>query len=421
MRTLLSVLVHGKSDQGMRYHGFVSVLQTVFHGLIVISLFSLCFLFPYVTAGVSLLMVLYVYLLYPLLVRCMKQKAEVSVASAEAWPSVSVIISAYNEENCIYQRIHNIMQLDYPKELIEIIVGSDGSIDSTVSIVKNAFPEVNVLDFKTNRGRSSVHNDCAKQASNQILLFTDAESLFTKDFLKKITRPFSDTNVGLTTGVMELLDKDENELTVSRGFYWKFEYWLRDVESQAGLLSVASGCCMAIRRDLYQPLPEITDDIDFICPIDVVLAGYKNRHVPDAVVYESQFTSARGELRSRIRMTARNLAGTLRHLRLAKVQNPKLLWSLWSHKILRWATPCFLITAFVSSLFMLPSPVGLLLFGVQALAYALALLGGLGKVAGIHMGLLGCFYSFFIANLIGSMKAFTGDAASTYHRASEGK
>ena len=371
----------------------------------------------------SLSALLYTYLGYPLtLWRLSRRRQFSSTPASSEPPTVSVIIAAYNEEKEIQERITNVFSSDYPLDRIEVIIASDGSTDRTAEQARSLKDSrVVVLDFPQNRGRAMVHNDGAATATGEILVFSDAQSRFSPTFLRNITAPFSDPKVGCVTGVLEFINRVSTSLGESRGMYWTFEYLLRDLSSRAGLLAVASGACMAVRRELFRPFTAPTDDVDFITPIDVVTQGRRVVHRNDAVTQELMFVQPRAELRSRIRMTSRNWIGTWRRLRSCSVwKYPWLWWCLVSHKFLRWLTPLFLLGVFVGSVLGWSNPVLRTACYVQIFLYGWAAFGLL--LPRSVPAWFGAPTSFCVANAgfaIGVLSALFGRAKATYSRDEE--
>ncbi|RLB04932.1 MAG: hypothetical protein DRG83_03730, partial [Deltaproteobacteria bacterium] len=201
----------------------------------------------------------------------------------DCFPIVSVIVAAYNEEKSIGRRIENLLEQNYPKDKLEIIVASDGSTDRTVRIAKQ-FLGVKVLDFKENRGRAAIQNDGVKIAKGEVIVFTDSETEFEKNFLRRITEYFFYEKVGCVVGNL-VYRTQRTSISESEGFYWKLEKKLRRLESDLGILSTATGACMAVRKNLWKDLAPI-DDSDFTTPLDVILQGYKIVYAPDAIAYD---------------------------------------------------------------------------------------------------------------------------------------
>ena len=325
---------------------------------------------------ISAFILAYTYLGYPLLLalfaRFLSHQEEPTVHASPA--PVSVIIAAYNEERHIVQRLHNILaQAD--ERLMEIIVGSDGSTDGTVERARSVNdPRVRVLDFPQNRGRAIVHNDCVAHARGDILVFTDAATEFAPGFLAAITAPFADPSVGCTVGHLKWRNVgDDAAAGESEGLYWAYELWIRAQESRLGILATGTGACMAVRRDLFRPLrPD--EDVDFTTVMDVLARGYRVVYVPEAIATDEVPATHEGEIRLRSRIVVKNLVGILRKLpEMPPHRFPAVWWGLFSHKILRWLTPVFLLVAFVTNALLLDEPLYRGIFIAQLAFYGLSL------------------------------------------------
>ena len=267
--------------------------------------------------------------------------------------SCSIIICVYNEDKHIKQRVENILELDFPKDMIEVIVASDGSTDKTVEIARMFEPVgIKVISFERNRGRGITQNETVKIAKGEVVVFTDAETRFEKGFLRKILGYFGEERVGCVVGNLGYVGS-ERGISQAEGFYWRFEKQIRELESKLGILGTGSGACMAVRRELWRDLSPI-DDCDFTTPLDVILSGNKVVYAPDALAYDVPPASIIGELRARVRQTSRNLVGTLKRWSWRGwVKFPLVSWGLLSHKLLRWFTPFFLLAAFISNVTLL--------------------------------------------------------------------
>jgi cellulose synthase/poly-beta-1,6-N-acetylglucosamine synthase-like glycosyltransferase len=330
---------------------------------------------------------------------------------------VSVIIAAHNEEERVAARLRNCLAQGYPSHL-EIIVASDGSTDRTVEIARE-YEGVVVLDFPQNRGRAAVQNDAAASARGEIVVFTDAETEFEPDFLARIAAAFADPRVGCAVGNLVYREKD-TAVGVSEGMYWRFEKKLRQVESDLGILATATGACMAVRRSLWRPLTPI-DDSDFTTPLDVILQGYRVVYVPEAVAYDVPASSMRGEFRTRVRQTSKNLIGTLRRWGLRNwFTHPAVSWGLLSHKILRWMTPFFMAGALAANRFLLDDPFYRLTLALQAVFYLLGIVGFVADAFGRRVPLASFVAGFCVACLgmgVGVIKGLFGRAPAAYRAA----
>jgi len=334
----------------------------------------------------------------------------------DCFPIVSVIVAAYNEEKSIGRRIENLLEQNYPKDKLEIIVASDGSTDRTVRIAKQ-FLGVKVLDFKENRGRAAIQNDGVKIAKGEVIVFTDSETEFEKNFLRRITEYFFYEKVGCVVGNL-VYRTQRTSISESEGFYWKLEKKLRRLESDLGILSTATGACMAVRKNLWKDLAPI-DDSDFTTPLDVILQGYKIVYAPDAIAYDIPPSSIKGELKARIRQTSKNFIGTLKRWGWRGwIKHPFVSWGLLSHKILRWLTLFFMIGAFISNLFLLNKGILYqLTFAGQVIFYLIAVIGMAGEFLKVRIRIASMIFSFCIANIgmgIGVIKGILGKAPGAY-------
>lgn len=330
--------------------------------------------------------------------------------------NVTVIVAAHNEEKSIEKRINNLLKQSYPPRQLEIIVASDGSTDDTVRLAER-YKEVKVLDFKEQRGRSSVHNDAVKLAGGDIIIFTDAETEFDQDFVAGIVKNFFDSSVGCVVGNL-IYRTQGTSISVSEGFYWKFEKKLREVESKLGILTTATGACMAVKKKLWVSLDSIYD-CDDITPLDVILQGYQVIYAPEAVAYDIPPSSIMGELKARIRMTAKQFNGALvKWGWKGWIQHPFHSYSLLSHKILRSLSPFFFIFSFFCSIFLFNHE---LVYRIAFLGYLgfylLALTGLFGELLKIRIPIASLAFSFCLANIgmgTGVVRAIIGKTPTAY-------
>lgn len=277
------------------------------------------------------------YVFYPIMIWVLGQFFPFRVDQADIRPSISIIIPAYNEAKDIEKKIHNTLALDYPKEKMEILIGSDGSTDKTVEIAKKfADHNVRVVEFDESRGKTAVQNDLVDLSKNEILIFTDAASLLKEDTLLKLVRKFGDERVGCVAGRMLFVDTHSNITTQSQGLYWQYESKVREFESAQGHLIGVDGPLYAVRRNCYVPL-ERNIISDLITPLLVLARGKKAVLEPQAFVYEDPTQESEQELTTRRRITLRGLASLFAHAELLNpLRSPSLAIQIFFHKILRW-------------------------------------------------------------------------------------
>lgn len=319
----------------------------------------------------------YVYFGYPLLLVSGLLGRRKLVHRGTDLPTISIVVPAHNEESGIAAKIRNLLALDYPRDLMQILVGSDGSTDGTEAIVERyASQGVRLIASKAQRGKSSIQNDIVEHASGDILIFTDADCLMARDAIRKLVRNFADPHVGLVTGLTSYQNSDETDITRNESLYLKYESWLRREETERGLLAAASGALFSMRRSLWRPLdPSLGDD--FALPLEVLLRGHRNLLEPRARV-ETKLTQTRPRemLHQKKRVVSKDLRGLLTKKGvLNPLRTGPVAISLWSHKALRWVAPYFLLGLFLSSLFLLDREPFRLFLTAQALFYALAAVG----------------------------------------------
>jgi cellulose synthase/poly-beta-1,6-N-acetylglucosamine synthase-like glycosyltransferase len=326
----------------------------------------------------ALATVAYVYVGYPALVFVLARLHPRPVRKRPGYtPAVSFVIAAYNEEAVIAQKLDNTLALDYPADLLEIIVVSDGSTDRTDEIVRGPYGgRARLLQLGGRQGKTLGQNRAAEAASGDVLVFSDATTMYRPESLLALTANFADPDVGLATG--DVVYGLETGAAADRGraAYWNYESLLRRQESLFHSVLGSAGCVYALRRRLYTPLPaEMISDV--VQTVKVVQQGYRAVVEDDAIVYEpAESRGIREELERRARVIARGLRGKW-YLRdfFHPLRHPWFCWQVLSHRILRWAVPVFLMVAFVANLALLDRPAYRVLFAAQVAFYATAVLG----------------------------------------------
>ena len=298
----------------------------------------------------SLAVLAYIYAGYPLLALALARVAGRRIEYADRLPTVTWIVTAYNEEKHIEAKIANLLDLDYPADRIDIIVASDASSDGTDEIVR-AYPAGNVrlLRVDGRLGKTACQNAAAAVASGELLVFTDATTSVSGDALRAMARNFNDPAVGCVAGRLTYVSRDEQGVGRGGVSYWGYEIALRMAESSLGSLIGVSGCLYAVRRSAYRPIPpELISD--FV--IAMVMREQDLRTVlePDATCMEETLERTDAELSMRVRVTLRSLAALAWQRRfLNPLRYGTFAWQLWSHKLLRYLSPVFLVTALVTN------------------------------------------------------------------------
>ncbi|MFZ5568856.1 MAG: glycosyltransferase family 2 protein [Thermodesulfobacteriota bacterium] len=299
----------------------------------------------------ALFAVWYVYVGYPLAVLVLGffQKREIRQGPFE--PLVTVLIPAYNEETGIAATIRNKLALDYPRDRLEIIVISDGSTDRTDEIALG-FQEngVRLLRQQPRAGKTSALNMAVGQARGDILVFSDANSMYAPDALRKLMRNFSDPEVGYVTGKMIYVNPDGTPVGDGCTAYMKYENFLRRLETGVGSIVGVDGGIDAARKKLYRPMN--ADQLpDFVLPLNVIDQGYRVVYEPEALLNEETLKTAGDEYRMRVRVALRSLWALWDMRRLLLHPRSRMFaFQLWSHKALRYLGFLFLLVAFPANI-----------------------------------------------------------------------
>lgn len=313
---------------------------------------------------------------FPLLVLVRAKLFPKSYRAKDCSPSVSLIVSAHNEEQSIGEKIENILRLDYPKDRLQIIVASDGSTDGTCAIAEQYHDRGVLLLDLPRMGKAQALNASVEQAEGEILVFSDANSMFASDAIQKLVRPLADNQIGGVAGDQRY-QKQQHTSEQGERAYWDFDRLLKRWESQAGHVISATGAIYAIRRRLFLPVPDgVTDD--FITSTRIILQGYRLVFAEDASAYEPA-ASARGvEFGRKVRIMTRGLRGVMM---VRALLNPFRFGfyslQLLSHKILRRLIAVPLILLFVLSGFLAVHSTWYLTFFLLQSAFYLSAIGGL--------------------------------------------
>jgi cellulose synthase/poly-beta-1,6-N-acetylglucosamine synthase-like glycosyltransferase len=337
-----------------------------------------------VIALLSIAAVVYSYILYPFVLAFVAaiaqtvrdagyvfRKRERRIRGHSELPAVAVVISAFNEERHIQQRIDNLLALDYPPQLLRAYIGSDGSRDATGAILSACTDSrIAAFVFEQNRGKANVLNDLVDRVKEPIVVFSDANTFFDRGALKRMVVHFTDPQVGGVSGELRLLGSAGDN---QDSLYWRVEQFLKFFEARIGGLLGANGAIYAIRRSLWQPLASDTICDDFCVAMNVSAAGHRLVYEPAAWAEEETPQDIGDEYGRRVRIGIGNFQALVRH--------PEYLWrtsagtafAYVSHKVLRWTAPHLLVVGLLASLVLgMQSPAWLVFAGLQLAAYLTA-------------------------------------------------
>ena len=337
------------------------------------------FLFIIFLFWTSLFLILYSYIFYPIILILLEKISQPKAfhTNDEYYPPVSLIIAAYNEEKVIEGRIKNCLALDYPKDKLEIIVASDGSSDRTAEIIQQyAHDGVTLMAYPQRRGKVNVLNETIPKAKNGVVIFSDANTMFTRPAIKKMVRYFADPLVGCVCGGLQFVNADGSYTGDLEGIYWRYETFLKKMEGKRGAVLGANGAIFSIRKDLYVPLEPDTIVEDFVMTMRILQKGFACVYAPEAAAIEEAAHKIIQEKQRRIRIGAGDFQALCR---LWPMLNPARGFSalaFLSHKVLRWLAPFFLIFLFVTNVFIFTHGCRyLLIFILQLSFYGMALIG----------------------------------------------
>lgn len=334
--------------------------------------------------------IVYTYAGYPLLVFVISRLRPHATRKDENEPTVSVVITAYNEERDIRGKIENTLLLDYPKDKLEIIVASDHSTDSTDAIVKEFEPQgVRLVRQLQRGGKTAAQNLAMEHVSGEIVVFSDATANYRPDVIKKVVRNFADPAVGGVAGKLVYVDPSRSDTGAGARSYWGYETFLKESESLACSLIGVSGCLYAVRRNNYVPMyPEACSD--FLIATLLYKQGLRTVYEPEAICTEETNRRTDKEMKMRIRVISQTFTDLWRNREMldpfvAGFYSLQLL----SHKVLRYSIPLFLTVLFVSSGFLaFDSLFYFLVFGAQLGFYIVAFCAWLLEKVGVRIGLL---------------------------------
>ncbi len=325
-------------------------------------------------------LLIYIYAGYPLLLAlvCVFRKtAGEAPGGTDDLPSVTIIISACDEEDNIARKLDNCLGLNYPGDRLRIIVVSDGSADRTVLIVRGYEARgVCLVELARHQGKATAQNIAMRQASGDIILFTDADVILAEDALRWMVGHFHHRGIGCVVGRVVSACPEATGISEGEMFYWRYEAFIREKESQAGNLVAGSGAIIALRRELFETMdPDVSED--FILPINLAIKGYRTVYEPKAVGVEQSYPLSPGDkLRGRVRTVGLDTRSLwLGRALLNPFRHPLHAWGLATHKAWRWLVPYLLAILFGLNLLMMKEQPYRYTLAAQSVFYGLALLG----------------------------------------------
>jgi len=325
-------------------------------------------------------LVAYAYLGYPLLLWGLSLIRFRRVSKADITPSVTFIITAYNEQSRIAGKLENTLKLRYPISRLKVVVASDCSSDRTDEIVKSyADQGIQLVRASVRKGKEAAQKLAVEVAKGEIFVFSDVATILPEHSVSNIVKNFNDPTVGCVSSVDRFVDQDGQ--ASGEGAYVRYEMFLRSLETRVNSLVGLSGSFFAARREVCKGA--WSDDLqsDFNTVLNSMQMGLRGVSDPDSIGYYKNIADERKEYDRKVRTVLRGISVFMRSLTLANpFRHAIFAWQLVSHKLCRWLVPFGMMTAFVSNAILaLSSPWYAMLFSIQALFYAVALAGILWK------------------------------------------
>lgn len=341
------------------------------------------------------------------------------------YPTISVLIAAYNEEQCIENKILNSLNLNYPTERFEIVVVTDGSTDNTVNII-NKYPQIKLYHTDNRLGKVSAINRIMSSITSELTVFSDANTELNRDCLLNLMNHFKDPRVGGVSGEKKVRDNKLNTGAdkIQESFYWKYESFLKQMDAKFYSIVGTAGEIYAIRTSLYcYPDPNIILD-DFIISIDICKQGYLFKYEKNAFAIESSSLNINEEKKRKLRIATGGIQSIIANKELFSFwRYPKLSYLFISHRVLRWTIiPILLIILFIINIYIISYTdttfYWLILFA-QIIFYCLSIVGMLSNQLCYRYKFISIPYYFLFMNycqLIGMVKYFKGQHTSIWEK-----
>lgn len=348
----------------------------------------------------SLMILFHAFVGYPALISTLARLRKLSPPARRTSPdaSVSIVLAARNEQDRIVPRLENLLASDYPANLLSIILVSDGSTDQSARRVADMNESrVTLIKRGTRAGKPACLNVGVAAARSDLIVFADARQRFDKDAISNLVRRFTDPIVGAVSGTL-LIEASDSSVGEGVDAYWRLEKRIRDAEARWDSCIGCTGAIYAIRRELYEAIPDDTliDDVEI--PMRIAIRGFRVLYDFDAKAHDSQALEPAREKIRKQRTLAGNYQMLFRHPGWLLPWRNRLWWQLISHKYLRLAAPFLLIALLASHLILIHDPLYQALLWFHGAFYLLAFLGGM--FSSLRMALFSLPAGFLFLNLM---------------------
>ncbi len=377
---------------------------------------------------ISIFIIFYSYLGYVLIVLVfnkllLKNKESLEGKKQVHLPSLTLLVAAYNEEDCIEEKVLNSLSLEYPKNLLKILFITDGSTDQTNKIIQK-YPNIILLHEKARNGKIAATKRAMKFVDSEIVVFSDANTTINSDALLKIVRHYNSPAVGGVACEKKVkVQNEDNASGAGEGFYWRYESFLKQQDSDFYSVVGAAGELFSIRTNLFVPIPSDTIIEDFYMTMKIAQSGYVIKYEPQAYAIEEPSFSVAEEYKRKTRIAA---GGIQSIVRLASLLNPfkkpALTFLYVSHRVFRWSVAPILLLAIIALSFLLAikgSWIGLGLIVAQIIFYLLAFVGYLLRNKKVKAKLFYIPFYFTFMNYavyVGAIRYFRGSQSVVWEK-----
>ncbi len=374
---------------------------------------------------ISVITIIHSYIFYPLLLKILGRSRKENLdcyKPSDNLPFVSIIMSVYNEELIIIEKLRSIFNTNYPETRFELLVGSDGSTDKTNNILEvysNDYESLRFFSHKERRGKPTIINQLREEAMGEILIFTDAQVLFTPETIFHLVKHFKNQDIGIVGGNIVNTRIDKSGISIQEWSFMSREIKMKHNEGKIwGTMIGAYGACYAIRNEYFTPVPEGFSVDDFFITMKVLERKKKCILELEAVTNENVPNRLQEEFRRKIRISAGNFRNlkTFKHLLWPPTQG--LAFSFLSHKVLRWVGPFLLLLIFICNLLLINRhPFYMATIIIQVVLMLSPLIDLLLRILEIHIVFLRFvthFYSMNLALLVGFAKYLKGSETNVW-------
>lgn len=321
------------------------------------------------------LLIGYSYFIYPLTVALINRlKPRRQLVALDSQPTVTLLIAAHNEQAVIGDKLNNSLALDYPTDRLQVLVAADACTDATVEIVKSFqanHSHISLYEVIDHKGKINALNEAFPLIDSDFVVFSDANSMYDPDAIRRLLEPMGDPTVGVVCGSLHLTNPEQIAVGAGEGLYWRYETWLKGEESRFNSLIGANGSIYAIRRELYSPLRLDACD-DFVTPMLIHRKGYRVLYQPKARCFEQTNETTSQAFWRKVRIILQELVTLRRYAAEIRPFSGVFGWQIISHKLLRWLVPVWMVAIFLLTFTIIGTTIGQLLMALQLVFYAVA-------------------------------------------------